>query len=236
MLLGSHVLSDVHGGGVEHGDKLGDLSAGEEADCVGVILQGVEGEACGHVELAVEDDALVVLVDDDPYFLPLFVLCRHVHIFLFPVGVQFKLYFVVQLRLQDEIVEPSADERVRPDVRVRHVVLRPDLLFLPLHYLALACILPFVLCCNVHATHRAHTTISNFPIRLLLHHFENHLSPFFNRPPSSCPLPFPAPPPFLFLGSGRKVVQMESGCIIFDNLKDNLNMSAQKVVRRLLVR
>lgn len=80
---------------------------------------------------------MVVLVDDDSYLFPFFVLCRHVDVFLFPVDVHFELDVVVELGLEDEVVEPSADEGVGLNVGVGHVVLGTDLLLPPLNELGL---------------------------------------------------------------------------------------------------
>lgn len=86
MFLLGDVLADLDGGGVDHGDQLGDPACRQEADGVGGACVGLEGEAGGHVVLAVEQHPLVVLIDDDSDLLSLAVLCGHVDIFLLPVG------------------------------------------------------------------------------------------------------------------------------------------------------
>ena len=136
MLLGRDVFADLQGGRVEHRDEFGDLACGQEAHGVGGALLGIEGEARGHVELAVQQHSLVVLVDDHPDLLAFPELGRHVDVVLLPVYVQLELYLVVHLRLQDEVIEAAAHEGVGADVGVSHVVLAADILLAPLHLLS----------------------------------------------------------------------------------------------------
>ena len=146
MVFGGDILTHVHGGGVEHGDQLHHVARGEKSDSVGHPLLRVEGETSGHIELPVEDDPLVILVDDDPHLLPFLVLGRNIYIVLLPVYVHLELYFVVELRFEDEVIETAADEGVGADVCVCHVVLGPDLLLFALDQFGLGCVTALLLC------------------------------------------------------------------------------------------
>lgn len=134
MLLSCHVFADLHGGRVDHVDQFGHSAGCKEADGVGGSWVGLEGEASGHIILAVEQHSLVILIDDDPYLLSLAVLGRDVDILLLPVVVEFELDLLGDGGLEDEVIETSADEGMGADVGVGHVVIL-TLLILALGYL-----------------------------------------------------------------------------------------------------
>lgn len=119
---------------MDHVDQFGDPACGQEADGVGGACIGLEREASGHIVLAIEQDPLIILIDDDPNLLSLSVLGRDVDILLFPVVVEFELDFLGDGGLEDEVVESSADEGMGTDVGVGHVVILA-LLVLALGYL-----------------------------------------------------------------------------------------------------
>ena len=80
---------------------------------------------------------MVVFVDDDSDLFSFFVFCGDVDVLLSPVGVDLELDFVVHLGFEDEVVETTADESIRTDVGVGHVVLGADLLLALLDLLGL---------------------------------------------------------------------------------------------------
>jgi hypothetical protein len=76
---------------------------------------------------------LVIFIYDSSDFLPFAVLSRHVDIFLPPIHMHFEFDLVIDLRLQNEIIEPPTHKSVGTNISVCHVVLGSNLLLSLLH-------------------------------------------------------------------------------------------------------
>lgn len=71
---------------------------------------------------------MTVLVYDQPNFLTLEVLRRDINVVLLPIDEHFDLSLEGERRLDDEIIEPSTDKGIGPNIGIRHIILSSYLL------------------------------------------------------------------------------------------------------------